>query len=577
MNVVRCCKTPFFAIVATSVAVLLNVGDIFTILVTLIPFLWTVAMLVSLYWYYDYLWLRCKHGCARFDNKQSLIRICRKGDGRVLQYVKEEIRNHDPEVVGHACTSYGLALQYTTHELQMLYPIIVRQACEENGMALRYAAPILRMDKEIVIAAVKSKPEALKYALNGLAQDPDCLVAAQLWDDTSSTRIGSMGRSSRSMNHVMAPSISKSQQTLRNAKCTGSTALSSNTVSSIDAATSTTSRVNGGMRHIVLSTKFSLGENCTSTATQFTVLLKQHPYIQNGNFTIYSPNAFDKTTCDPEWTNIHHPCRGTFETCQIPHPEHKTGEPSHESCWRYSFRYQLQLAKQTNGLMIQLAELYNYDQTIMGSNSGDARVADIEGGNCISGCQSCCNDFISQYLHPSGWGCCCDCGSSSTWCHRRDSEEHRINDESTRSSSGGTMIVAQEDYALGKGQTIETEMATAVGTRTLTVYQPCLPAQHDLDLSHIDNVVACIKKFYDDYDDDNREEQQRQQEDQRPHMLRRPTGRSSFHPNSFSTRKSLFGRTSESTDPSSSEYNPFIEFFTLEEGEDDRESSRTSS
>ena len=130
------------------------------------------------------------------------------------------------------------------------------------------------------------------------------------------------------------------------------------------------------------------------------------------------------------------------------------------------------------------------------------------------------------------------------------------------------MIVAQEDYALGKGQTIETEMAAAVGTRTLTVYQPCLPAQHDLDLSHIDSVVTCIKKFYDDCDDDNRDEQQQPR--------RRPTGRSSFHPNAFSKRKSLFGRTSESTDPSTNEYNPFVEFFTLEEGEEDRKSSRMS-
>merc|ERR1712157_529701 len=96
----------------------------------------------------------------------------------------------------------------------------------------------------------------------------------------------------------------------------------------------------------------SLGEETSTTATIFSLLMKEHPYFKHYN--VYFPNAYDKSTCDPNWTDIKHPCRGTFDTCLMPE-QFKTGLPiERKSCWRYSFRYQLERAF----IMVQISEYY---------------------------------------------------------------------------------------------------------------------------------------------------------------------------------------------------------------------------
>jgi len=156
----------------------------------------------------------------------------------------------------------------------------------------------------------------LKYALGGLNQDPDCLVAAGIWDKLYLD------------NH--------------------------DDDSSFDVTKEIPEKMN--KRRIVLSTRFSLDPNSQSQATHFTTMLKNHEYLQSEHFIVYSPNAFDKSTCDPEWTRFDWPCRGTHSSCQMEDVSLKTGVPQDGSCWRYSFRYQLENAKRTNGFMIQLAE-----------------------------------------------------------------------------------------------------------------------------------------------------------------------------------------------------------------------------
>ena len=44
-----------------------------------------------------------------------------------------------------------------------------------------------------------------------------------------------------------------------------------------------------------------------SVATEYAVQLKQHEYLRNGGFIVYSPHAFAKATCDPEWTRSRWP------------------------------------------------------------------------------------------------------------------------------------------------------------------------------------------------------------------------------------------------------------------------------
>ena len=74
-----------------------------------------------------------------------------------------------------------------------------------------------------------------------------------------------------------------------------------------------------------------------------------------------SPNAYGKGTCDDQWTRLTWPCQGTTETCQCVVVS-KAGDvgdggiPLPECCWRYSFRYQLEQAKRSNGFMLQIVE-----------------------------------------------------------------------------------------------------------------------------------------------------------------------------------------------------------------------------
>eukprot|EP00797_Seminavis_robusta_P036610 Sro93_g048650.2 (441) ;mRNA; r:96593-97915 len=194
---------------------------------------------------------------------------------------------------------------------------VMLAAIQQDGMVLRYASNALRQDRQCVMAAASRTPEALKYALGGLNQDQDCLIAAGLWDDQSTINKEEVKTHHEAVEH--------------------------------------------NSPKIVLSTRFSLSENCTGTATNFAVLLKHHPYIsgesrKDNNFVVYSPNAFEKDTCDPKWTSLNWPCRGTCDTCLKEDPTLKTGKPKRGSCWRYSFRYQLQHAKDSNGFMVQVVE-----------------------------------------------------------------------------------------------------------------------------------------------------------------------------------------------------------------------------
>ena len=239
------------------------------------------------------------------EDKDLVLAVCQL-DGLALEYASPTLRD-DRDVVLVACTNKGIALKFASDRLRKDKDVAL-VACAEFGLALQHADGQLRADKDVVIAAAKSHPDSLKYALGGLNQDPRCLVAAGVWDDHDS-KIDTTSNS-----NAVAP------------------------------------------RKIVLSTRFSLAEGSQSKATQFAVLLKKNGFIQNGKFSVYSPNAFEKSTCDEEWTRFEWDCRGTYESCHM-EPPLKSGIPQTGSCWRYSYRYQLEKAKRSNGFMIQLVEV----------------------------------------------------------------------------------------------------------------------------------------------------------------------------------------------------------------------------
>ncbi|CAB9516976.1 expressed unknown protein [Seminavis robusta] len=280
-------------------------------------------------------------------DKEVVLTACSQ-DGNALEYAAPDLQN-DKAVIVSACSNHGLALQYASQDLQNDVELVLLacsqhrdalkyapeellhdkgfmlQACAQDGNTFQYASQKLQNDKDVVLAAcaqngwmLQSVPEcfqSLKFALGGLNQDRDCLIKARLWDD----------------NYVD-----------RNA----------------DTVTETQIK----KKKIVLSTKFALGARTSAHATKFTVELKKHPYIAQSEFVVYSPNAFNKGTCDPQWTNKNWQCQGTYATCQKP-PHLKTGVPKEaESCWRYSFRYHLSEASHLGGFMIQVVDLKKWEE-----------------------------------------------------------------------------------------------------------------------------------------------------------------------------------------------------------------------
>mmetsp|Transcript_94757 Transcript_94757/g.141965 ORF Transcript_94757/g.141965 Transcript_94757/m.141965 type:complete len:692 (-) Transcript_94757:304-2379(-) len=237
---------------------------------------------------------------ADFRADKDVVMSAVQHSGLALQHASEELRA-DKEIVLMAVSGNADALQYTTSMDLRTDKQIWMAMLAQNGNHLAEAPEKCRRDKACVLVAARSCHGSLKYALDGLNQDEDCLIAAGLWDEGYTQ----------------------------------------------------------GAQMIVLSTRFSLSAESSATATEFTVLLKSHSYfLEEAGFTVYSPNAFNKSTCDPEWTRMDWPCRGTSSSCKIHDPALKSGIPKSESCWRYSYRYHLQKTKQQNGFMIQLIEIH---------------------------------------------------------------------------------------------------------------------------------------------------------------------------------------------------------------------------
>ena len=253
---------------------------------------------------------------VRDDERFMLEIVCRWG--HLLEYASNRIKDMD-HIVLKAVEQYEGAIQYVSTRLKkdknFNLKILIR-----SGSALKFLPVELRTDKDIVLAALHNDPISLRYALGGLNQDRDCLIASGLWQQ---------GYSQRKIEEK------KKQQDL-------------------DSDFARRPRV-------VLSTRFALNPDSSTTATEFTLLFKSHPFFKEGDIVLYSPNDFDKMSCDPNWTRMEWPCRGTPETCKLKECDavRTGGEPTTKSCWRYSFRYQLEEAKNTNGYMIQVIELKN--------------------------------------------------------------------------------------------------------------------------------------------------------------------------------------------------------------------------
>jgi hypothetical protein len=222
----------------------------------------------------------CEHYKADFDIVMAAV----NKDGCALRHASVTTRG-DKTIIMVAVSQDGAALEHAPDNFKADKEVVMAAVSQGSVDVLKYASNNLRADKEVVLAAVTKDPGSIKFALGGLNQDQDCWVAAKLWD--------------------------KNQLKKKSA---------------------------GRVVRIALSIKFSLGEESSPAVNQFTIILNTHEYIKDGLFAIYSPNAFNKGTCDPEWTRMEWPCRGTYGTCQMD-PSLKIGNPRVNCCWRYSYRF----------------------------------------------------------------------------------------------------------------------------------------------------------------------------------------------------------------------------------------------
>ena len=277
------------------------------------------------------------HSKKTIEDRDEMLSALHLKGGFELRNATNELKD-DRQVVMAAVTERGLALIHASDNLKGNKEVVLA-AVANDGLAHRLATKQLQGDLQVVLAAVSNKPEVLKYALGGLNQDEDCWKAAKLYiDEHPQDSIGAEKEKNKS----------------RLPKKLGHT-------------------------QIVLSTKFSLNDQCNANATTFTVVLNKTTYFtsqnRKKNFIVYSPNAFSKSTCDPNWTSLEWPCRGTLTTCRKQDPSQKKDiAPTNDSCWRYSFRCHLDHAKQTNGFMIQVVD---YDSNKKRHVLGDGQKIEI--------------------------------------------------------------------------------------------------------------------------------------------------------------------------------------------------------
>jgi len=97
-------------------------------------------------------------------------------NGEALHYAHSQFFA-DREIVHTAMRTMGVELCGDETERQVLV-----KAVQKDGNNLHFASDELRADKEVVLAAVRNNPGALKYSLDGLCRDDDCLKAAGLWE-----------------------------------------------------------------------------------------------------------------------------------------------------------------------------------------------------------------------------------------------------------------------------------------------------------------------------------------------------------------------------------------------------------
>lgn len=115
----------------------------------------------------------------------------------------------------------------------------------------------------------------------------------------------------------------------------------------------------GRKEKIIISERFDIMPAASQWPAAVISGLREDDFFKD--FQIYDPNNFCKDSCDPDFINFDHLCRGESvgpNCCAKRNPDTK-GKPTTKSCWRFSFRWHQDECEKTNGFMIQLMALLN--------------------------------------------------------------------------------------------------------------------------------------------------------------------------------------------------------------------------
>jgi len=233
----------------------------------------------------------------------------------------------DEGIVLRAIQDDASALEFASHAMQSNKDVVL-MAVAQNGDALQFASAALQDDPEVVRRAVQQDSGALRFAGEGLVQRKDLLEeAGLLWASW------------------LVPPDSYMERPL-----------------------------------VVMSVRFALHKEASPASTYLQTHLCQDPFFSK--FQYYNPNAFNKGFCKMladgkiDWdsaTNKDWKCRGQLDgemRCHLPMvcagrniecPMCRgTGtqctRPCNQSCWRYSFAWHQQMARDSKGFMLQVIE-----------------------------------------------------------------------------------------------------------------------------------------------------------------------------------------------------------------------------
>jgi len=308
-------------------------------------------------------------------------------DGCALQHITPGLAK-DHEIALVAVRQSGLALQHVAVDLQDSREIVLA-AVQQNGEALQYASSRLRGDCGVVLAAVTASSAALRFADATALKDNAHVagVVRDIWIPQVKAKASAL---------ATAPDIAKANaEVVLAAAEVNATALeyAANALRGDREFMRRATDLNvqavqfgrgGAFQHpdlmrqsgllddaamrgegkfIVFSVKFSLGEKASRFSSVVHEKIRHHPAF--GAFRIYNPNSVCLAFCGPneKFTDLDWQCRGDCGLiCKWPHdcqniPVCGSGpEPTSHSCWRYSFRWHQEKAKESGGYMLQVVE-----------------------------------------------------------------------------------------------------------------------------------------------------------------------------------------------------------------------------